>query len=435
MVKTNSTRVKVTEIVADPATAATLLPALLQVFATIGLGWVVGSLRMFAPQEAQGLGKFVGKISLPALILISLISLDLSTIKWSFLIAILVSKSIIFGLVLFFDFSLNKDIQRAAIFAIYCTQTNDFGMGLPILNSVFGPNDPMVGLLYLVAPISLLVLNPIGFVLMEVGKERQDKDHGTWAAFFTVTKGLATNPVIVMTVLGVTGNFAFRASLPPLFDQFFKALGNTFSALAPFSLGLNMVGKLEGIRGNKIKPILALVVIKMIVMPRLTFFLTNQTALWIDGKSDLMISNVAFLLGSFPTALGVASYANDYDVRPDLISAAIVLGTIVSAPLMYGTASVLTTVAVSLEDLVRAEQAFSFYSYIATILSTMVVLAIFAYKRVLLKAPHLHTSIILVLRVEICHDRRSCKICARCVNFPGKQRDALHNFCKSTCQV
>ena len=34
-------------------------------------------------------------------------------------------------------------------------------------------------------------------------------------------------------------------------------------------------------------------------------------------------------------------------------------------------------------------------------------------------------------RVEICrdrHDRRSCEICSRCVNFPGKQRDFSHNL-------
>ena len=34
-------------------------------------------------------------------------------------------------------------------------------------------------------------------------------------------------------------------------------------------------------------------------------------------------------------------------------------------------------------------------------------------------------------RVEICrnrHDQRSCKICASCVNFPGKQRNFSHNF-------
>ena len=41
----------------------------------------------------------------------------------------------------------------------------------------------------------------------------------------------------------------------------------------------------------------------------------------------------------------------------------------------------------------------------------------------------------LVTRVEICrdrHDRRSCKIFANCVNFPGKQRDFMHNLRRST---
>ena len=38
-------------------------------------------------------------------------------------------------------------------------------------------------------------------------------------------------------------------------------------------------------------------------------------------------------------------------------------------------------------------------------------------------------------RVEICregHDHRSCKICASCVNFPGKQCDFSQNLRKIT---
>ena len=34
----------------------------------------------------------------------------------------------------------------------------------------------------------------------------------------------------------------------------------------------------------------------------------------------------------------------------------------------------------------------------------------------------------VIFRVEICHDRRSCKICAGCVNFPWMQRYFSHNF-------
>ena len=43
--------------------------------------------------------------------------------------------------------------------------------------------------------------------------------------------------------------------------------------------------------------------------------------------------------------------------------------------------------------------------------------------------------IITANRVEICrdrHNRRSCKICASCVNFPQKQCDFLHNMHKTT---
>ena len=38
-------------------------------------------------------------------------------------------------------------------------------------------------------------------------------------------------------------------------------------------------------------------------------------------------------------------------------------------------------------------------------------------------------------RVEICrdrHGRRSCKICASCVNFPGNQRNVSHNLRRTT---
>ena len=41
----------------------------------------------------------------------------------------------------------------------------------------------------------------------------------------------------------------------------------------------------------------------------------------------------------------------------------------------------------------------------------------------------------LSTRVEVCHhhrDRRSCKICTSCVNFPGYQCDVLHNLRRTT---
>jgi len=375
-----------------------LLPALLQIFLTVGLGWAAGASNVFNSKEARGLGLFVGKISLPALILTNLVCLDLSVIKWGFLLAVLVSKSIIFSLVLALDFLFNRNISRAALFAIYSTQTNDFGMGLPIMNAVYGPQDPMTGLIYLVAPISLLILNPIGFVLLEVDrKNKGGETEGGLKTVLAVLKGLLTNPVVSMTMLGVLGNLAFSSSPPPHLNTFFQSLGAAFSALAPFSLGLSMAGKLRGIKGEAIKPIVALVIVKSIVSPLLIYLLVGQLAPWIDNKPDPSISNFALLLGSFPAALGVASYSVEYRVATDLISAALVLGTLASAPMMYGIANTLTALSETPETLAKFEHTCIIVSCLLSISAVIIVLGLFLSRPVWQRPPHLLTTSLLIL--------------------------------------
>ena len=373
-----------------------LLPTLLQIFLTVTLGYLAGSLGMFGRREARGLGVFVSKLSLPALIFISLASLDLHNIKWSFLLAILISKSLVFLLVLFLDLLLSKNLSRAALFAMYSTQTNDFGIGLPILNSVFGPGHPLVGLLYLVQPISLLIINPVAFTLLEFGKGK-GKDggeaKGALATIGGVLKGLLTNPIIAMTVLGVLGNFAFSSSPPPHLSKFLSALGAAFSALAPFSLGLSMVGKLSGIKSEVVKPIAALVTVKTVITPMLTYIIVDQVTHLLDDIPDPSLSSFALLLGSFPTALGVASFATEYMVVPDILSAAIVMGTLASAPLLYLVANILTFTTVSYSGLAGRDH--SWVDCIISITSCTIVLLLFLLRRTKRPPPFTWTVLLL----------------------------------------
>merc|ERR1719209_1287060 len=288
---------------------------------------------------------------------------------------------------------LNRDASRASIFAICCTQTNDFGMGLPILSSIFGPGHPLVGLLYLVAPISLLVLNPIGFILLEVG--RGEKENGVFSTIRSVIWGLITNPVVTMTLLGVLGNFAFSSNPPATVTKFLSALGAAFTALAPFSLGLSMVGKLGNMKGKNLKPILGLVAIKSIVCPMLTYLVVNEITGLLDSVPDPSLSNFALLLGSFPPALGVLSYAIDYQVSVDLVSAAIVLTTLISAPLLFAVANILTATSVCKDDLVNSDH--SWIDCILSIGSVALVLAILLSRASWRRGPHLFTLSLLFL--------------------------------------
>ena len=369
------------------------------------LGWLAGFYKIIPKQESKGLNLFVGKFSLPVLIFVSLASLNFQNIEWSFLVAITISKSIIFVAVGVIQFIIKnpKDLSRASIFAIFCTQTNDFGMGLPILDAVYGHDHPFVGLLYLVAPISLLILNPIGFVLMEAEKNSSTKDSGILAkmkTFLVVMRALMMNPIIAMTILGVFANLVFQGNLPTLFSKFLIAIGAAFTSLAPFTLGLGMVGKFGNIRGDNLKPIIALVVTKSILTPILTHFLVEQMSLVFTGTKDPALSNFGFLYGTFPTALGVDSYAGQYNVNPDLISAAIVLCTLFSAPLMYVAANILTVLHLDMEQYLVSIMSFQFNICMFSIFGVMFISLIFIMSKRYQHMPHTLTMSMLYLSLQ-----------------------------------
>ena len=140
---------------------------------------------------------------------------------------------------------MGKHPGKAGLYAIFSTQSNDFALGQPILEAIYSLSHPnFTSYLYLVAPINLVILNPVGFVFMEIGKQQQQNNANTskMTLIFNVIKGVCTNPIIFMTVLGIVGNFIFGGKLPEVIDGFLKSLGGAFSASALFLLGLNMVG-------------------------------------------------------------------------------------------------------------------------------------------------------------------------------------------------
>jgi hypothetical protein len=69
----------------------------------------------------------------------------------------------------------------------------------------------------LAAPISLVILNPLGFVLMELGRRREESEGaqlGGCKLIAAVIKSIILNPVVFMTALGMLGNIVFHHHLP-----------------------------------------------------------------------------------------------------------------------------------------------------------------------------------------------------------------------------
>lgn len=162
------------------------------------------------------------------------------------------------------------NLGKSGILSIFCTQSNDFAIGYPIVKALYSNVHPeYLAYIYLMAPISLAILNPIAYVMMEISNlqirnkeqispttspmrcpqvESQEQTpsrrkmlRGKCLVIIHTLKSIFLNPILFMTLLGVVGSVAFKNGLPSVMSSILETLGNSFAATALFLLGVRMV--------------------------------------------------------------------------------------------------------------------------------------------------------------------------------------------------
>ena len=111
-------------------------------------------------------------------------------------------------------------------------------------------NKYLLNYVYLAAPISLAIINPLGFALLEYQKAKNEaistpkyekvanKNIGLIRKIvFNTVKGIVTNPFVFMIVLGIVFNFILEQRLPNWAEGLFKTFANAYGATALFYLG------------------------------------------------------------------------------------------------------------------------------------------------------------------------------------------------------
>ena len=386
-----------------------LYPALVQCFGIILLGYIAGKFSIISDVEAKGLGTFVGTFSLPSLIFVSMCQLDFSIVNWTFLASITLAKSIIFFVVLLVGLFLHQplDPSKSALYAIFCTQSNDFALGFPVLQAIYGSKHPEYPMyLYLLAPVSLAFLNPIGFILMEIGKMRDSSEGLTQIKIIIkVCQAIFKNPIIMMTVLGILGNLVFHSQMPDVIHDFMQTLGSAFSASALFLLGLRMVNRAghnnQESSVNKTTLIVPFILITMksLVLPIISREIVYQLDAGRDANETNDLSNYAFLYGTIPTAPSVFVYATNYNLIPEMIANTISASTFIAAPLMFVTAKLLTLMNMDPRDYIDQLDTFMLdVSVVGIIAAGWVVFVLIVTGRVC-NMPHRITLILAVYQV------------------------------------
>ncbi|KAH8286404.1 hypothetical protein KR054_008655 [Drosophila jambulina] len=364
-------------------------PALVQCFGIIICGYIAGRFKIISNAETKGLGTFVGTFALPSLIFLSLVELNWNAVNWSFLLAMLVSKAVVFFSVLIISLLVARPLNyaRGGLMAIFCTQSNDFAIGYPIVMALYKDVHPeYASYLYLMAPISLAILNPIGLVLMEISKIVKNKEEVTRnpplcpetcpaeqmakrnrclgersILVFNTIVALFFNPLLLMTLLGVAGGFLFPHGLPEMVSSTLRTLGQSFSATALFLLGLKIVGGTGSERkstGFLLPGVLILV--KILVLPLVIRQTVNIMQSGQNFNDTTELSTFGFLYGTFPAAPGAFVIATQYNMEVELVARSMVFCTFISAPLMFISAKMISLTNLKPLDYLHELDAFSF---------------------------------------------------------------------------
>ena len=137
---------------------------------------------------------------------------------------------------------------------------------LSAVNALYRDTHPeYLQYIYLVAPVSLVLLNPIGFAFCEVqkwknqGNQQQSKLSIVGLVAFQVLK----NPVVFMVFIGIVAHFLLHQRVPAFLVDFVDGLANSFGGAALFYLGLSMVGQLTKLTKSTVVALILLVTAKL----------------------------------------------------------------------------------------------------------------------------------------------------------------------------
>ncbi|XP_036900318.1 integral membrane protein GPR155 [Sturnira hondurensis] len=385
-----------------------LFPALLECFGIVFCGYVAGRANVITSTQAKGLGNFVSRFALPALLFKNMVVLNFSNVDWSFLYSILIAKASVFFVVCVLTLlvaSPDSRFSKAGLFPIFATQSNDFALGYPIVEALYQTTYPeYLQYIYLVAPVSLMMLNPIGFIFCEIQKWK-DSQNASQNKVKIVGLGLLRvlqNPIVFMVFVGIAFNFILDQKVPDYMENFLDGLGNSFSGSALFYLGLTMVGKIKKLKKSAFVVLILLITAKLLVLPLLCREMVEVLDKGDDVVNHTSLSNYAFLYGVFPVAPGVAIFATQFNMEVEIITSGMIISTFVSAPIMYVSAWLLTFPSMDPKPLAYAIQTVSFDISIISLISLIWSLAILLLSKKYKQLPHMLTTNLLIAQSIAC---------------------------------
>lgn len=294
---------------------STVFDTLAPIFGLMVLGFGAARLRIIDQAGVRGLVLFVFNFSIPALLMRSLASVELTPdMEWGFLVAFYGASVATYGLGMVVGrVAFRQPLSEQAIFGMGAGFSNIVMMGIPVVLTALGP-EASLPMLLIIAFHSMTFM-PLTVALVQSG--RSETIGQTRRARATgVAADVIRNPIILGILAGLFVNAIGLGMWRPA-DQLLDFLGMAAVPCALFAMGGSLAG--YPLRGD-IGPALVLTLLKLVVHPLLVWVL----AVPVLGLEGLWVS-VAVVMASMPSAVNVYLFGERYDCVPGVAARTVLL--------------------------------------------------------------------------------------------------------------
>lgn len=223
-----------------------LLSIVAPVFLLIALGYGLGRIKLFAPEQVRGFGRFVMLVALPALVFNALSTASMTKVfRPDYLLVYALASVLAFAVgYVWFRYATGADGAVSAARALGMGASNTAFVGLPVLSQVFGA--AAAGPIALNMLVENIVVLPLVMICIEAGRQ----GHGPLLPKLAAAgRGLLRNPLLIAIVAGgllsVSG-----LGLPMPVMKAVRLLAGASAPLALVTIGASLAGvSLSGLRG------------------------------------------------------------------------------------------------------------------------------------------------------------------------------------------
>ncbi len=288
--------------------------SVLPLFLVIFSGLLFSRTKAASETWVDILNKYALWIGFPALVIASLMQLDLSQQSYSRLIVtnsvyIVICMLLVFPISKIFRFSLQ--VKRSLFLVL--SFGNVAYLGIPVLNNAFG--DSILPVAAIISVVYVFWLFSLGIILVEI--QGETRLNGKKLLF-----SLLKNPLLISVLVGLF-IVIFSINLPGMIEKTILLFSGSVTAVVLFSLGiflgLHQAGNLKDWSNA-----LLWSAITMLVLPFLFYQVIKNTGM------DSMQLKATILDSAMPLGLTPYALSVQYKLETTLVARIVVLGTLLS---------------------------------------------------------------------------------------------------------